>query len=344
MSSKRVLHEWAAEYGMYGRRWSTTRQALVVLGFVLLVVAQSILFYWLEKDTNSELGSPFDTIWYIFVFLISGADAPITTSGGRFLAALFIVEGLVATSVLIAMVTAFRLRGNARMDVRHMRGHTIICGWNPRVRPIIQQFGESGIYQQRSIVLLADLPQNPLSHDKSVVFVQGDPSDDHDLRRAGIQGAAGAIIMAGAQHENSDGRVILITLAIESINPDVYTCAEIYDSANIRHLQRAGADEIVCLNQFGEYLVLQSTISPGLSKMFMELLSFGVGDEVFRVPVATWMMGKTFRKAMLTLASEREIVAVAAERDGKIVVNPKGDYRIKDGDYVFVIAPELPVL
>lgn len=344
MSSKRVFYEWAAKYGMYGRRWGTTRQMLVALGFVLLVVAQSILFYWFEKNTNSDLGSPFDTVWYIFVFLISGADAPITTSGGRFLAALFIVEGLVATSVLIAAITAFRLRGSTRVDVRHMRGHTIICGWNPRVRRIIPQFQESGVHKQRSIVLLADLPQNPLPDEKSVVFVLGDPSDDQDLYRAGVQGAAGAIIMADSQREDSDGRAILITLAIENINPSIYSCAEIYDSTNIRHLQRAGADEIVCLNQFGEYLVLQSAISPGLSKMFMELLSFGVGDEVFRVPAVTWMMGKTFRKVMLTLASEREIVAMAAERNSKIVVNPKGDYRIKDGDHLFVVAPELPVL
>jgi len=46
----------------------------------------------------------------------------------------------------------------------------------------------------------------------------------------------------------------------------------------------------------------------------------------------------------LTLASEREIVAVTAEQAGKILVNPKGDYRIKDGDYLFVIAPDLPTL
>ncbi len=284
------------------------------------------------------------SVWYIFVFLISGADAPITTSGGRFLAALFIVEGVAATSVFIATITAFRLRESARVNAKHMRGHTIICGWNPRVRRIIQQLQESGVHEQRSIVLLADLAQNPLPDDKRVVFVQGDPSEDLDLHRAGIQGAASAIIMANSQGGDSDGRAILITLAIENINPDVYTCAEIYDSTNIRHLKRTGADEIVCLNQFGEYLVLQSAISPGLSKMFMELLSFGVGDEVFRVPAALWMMGKTFRKVLLVLASEREIIAVAAERNGRIVVNPKGDYRIKDNDYLFVIAPTLPAL
>jgi voltage-gated potassium channel len=344
MSGRRVLHEWAAEYGMHGRRWSATRQVLVFFGFVLLIASQSILFYWFEKNTNAELGSPLDTLWYIFVFLISGADAPITTSGGRFLAALFIVEGLVATSLLIATITARRLKGGARVDVRHMRGHTVICGWSPRLKRILQQFRESGVLDHRSIVLLADLPQNPLPDGKDIVFVQGDPSDDQDLLRAGIQEAAGAIIMADSQREDSDGRAILITLAIESLNPGVYTCVEIYDPSNIRHLQRSGADEIVCLNQFGEYLVLQSAVSPGLSKMFMELLSFGVGDEVFRVPVATWMLGKTFRKTMLALASEREIVTVAAERDGQIVVNPKGDYRIKDGDHLFVIAPELPAL
>jgi len=138
MAGKRALHDWAAEYGMHGRYWSTTQKLLFMLGFLWLVAVQSIVFYTLEHNTNAELSSPVDTVWYIFVFLISGADAPITTGGGRLLAGLFIVEGLVATSLLIAGVTALRLKEAKRMDVRHMRGHTVICGWNPRVRRIIQ--------------------------------------------------------------------------------------------------------------------------------------------------------------------------------------------------------------
>jgi uncharacterized protein with PhoU and TrkA domain len=78
--------------------------------------------------------------------------------------------------------------------------------------------------------------------------------------------------------------------------------------------------------------------------MFLELLSFGVGDEVFRVPAAAWMYGKTYREVMLALTTEREILAMAAERGGQITVNPKGEYRIQDGDYLFVIAPHLPDL
>jgi voltage-gated potassium channel len=343
-AQERVAHHWVAQFGRQGPYWRITRRTLIILGFVLVILVESFLFYWFEGGANSELVHPLNATWYILVFLISGADVPIVSVGGRYLAALFILEGVVATSVLTAAITTFRLTRNRRLDLTHLRGHTVVCGWNPRVRRIIQQFRESKFYQGRTIVLLADLPQDPLPHKKDVLFVQGDPSDDEDLLRAGIRQAASAIVMAELEHEDSDGRAILRTLAIKSVNPDVYTCVEVYDPDNIRHLQRAKADEIVCLNQFGEYLVLQSGISPGLSKLFMEMLCFGVGDEVFRVPLAEWMPGKTFREVMLTLASQSEIVAVAAERDGEIVVNPKGDYRFEAGDHLFVIAPEPPVL
>jgi voltage-gated potassium channel len=337
------LQEWAARYGWESEKWHRTRRVLVVLGFLLLLVVQSILFYRFEKGSNSELHSRLGTIWYILVFLISGADVPITSTGGQLIATAFILEGLVVTSVFIANVTAFRLRRRRRVEAEKMSGHTIICGWNPRVKRIIQQY-RTGNSHKRRIVLLADLPQDPLGYLQDVTFVQGDPTDDDDLVRAGIKQAASVIVVADSNLEASDGRAVLITLAIDSLNPDIYTCVEVYDPDNICHLQRAGADEIVCLSQFGEYLVLQSAVSPGLSKMFMELLSFGEGDEVFRVPVAAWMVGKTYREVMLALTTEREILAVAAERQGEITVNPKGQYYIQEGDYLFVIAPTLPDL
>jgi uncharacterized protein with PhoU and TrkA domain len=62
------------------------------------------------------------------------------------------------------------------------------------------------------------------------------------------------------------------------------------------------------------------------------------------VPAAAWMYGKTYREVMLALTTEREILAVAAERGRQITVNPKGEYRIEAGDYLFVIAPDLPDL
>jgi len=344
MTTEPALRDWAAQFGRQGPYWRITRRALIILGFVFLILVESLLFYWFEGGASSEVVHPLNAIWYILVFLISGADVPIASVGGRYLAALFILEGVVATSVLTAAITTFRLKRTRRLDLTHVRGHILVCGWNPRVRRIIQQFRESKFYQGRTIVLLADLPQDPLPQKKGVLFVQGDPSSDEDLLRAGIRQAASAIVMAESEHEDSDGRAILRTLAIKSVNPGVYACVEVYDPDNIRHLQRAKADEIVCLNQFGEYLVLQSGISPGLSKLFMEMLCFGVGDEVFRVPLAAWMPGKTFREAMVTLASERGIIAMAAERDGEIVVNPKEDYRLEAGDHLFVIAPEPPEL
>jgi voltage-gated potassium channel len=338
-----AVYRWAAQFGRQGPYWTITRRALIILGFFVLILVESWLFYWFEGGANSELIHPLNATWYILVFLVSGADVPIQSVGGRYLAALLILEGVVATSVLTAAITTRRLKRSRRLDYSHLRGHTVVCGWNPRVRRIIQQFRESKFYQGRTLVLLADLPQDPLPHKKDVLFVQGDPSNDDDLIRAGMKQAASAIVMAESEHEDSDGRAILRTLAIKCLNPAVYTCVEVYDPDNIQHLKRAKADEIVCLNQFGEYLVLQSGISPGLSTLFWDLLSFGKGDEVFRVPLAAWMPGKTFREAMLTLASQREIVAVAAERDGQIVVNPKGDYILEAGDHLFVIAPEPPV-
>ena len=112
---------------------------------------------------------------------------------------------------------------------------------------------------------------------------------------------------------------------------------------DISHLRRANADEIICLNQFGEYLILQSSVSHGVSKLFASLLNFGEEDEIYRIPVPPPYVGRTFRQAFLDLGAKREFILIAAEREGDITVNPKGAYTLQSGDHLFVISPEEPL-
>ncbi len=101
-------------------------------------------------------------------------------------------------------------------------------------------------------------------------------------------------------------------------------------------------DEIVCLDQFSEYLILQSLVSPGLSRMFRSLLEFGEGDEVYRISVPSAYIGWMFRELFLDLYQKRSIILLAVERGQETVVNPKGEFRLREGDALFLVAPEEP--
>lgn len=44
----------------------------------------------------------------------------------------------------------------------------------------------------------------------------------------------------------------------------------------------------------------------------------------------------------LDLYQRQSIILLGVERNREIVVNPKGEFRLEDGDALFLIAPEEP--
>ncbi|MBC7226859.1 MAG: NAD-binding protein [Thermoflexales bacterium] len=326
------------------QRWTQVWYRFPMLRLVVLLVAllllQAVLFWSCERGHNPEISSPLEALWAIAVFVFSGADFTPVTAWGRFLALVGIVEGMTLVSVLIASLTVWQLRGRKGVT-RKMKGHIIIVGGPPRVRRLIQQLQSPDLKTVRPIVLVADLPQNPVP-DLRVKFVSGDPAQDETLQEAGVEQAYGAIVLADLSCPEPDARTLLVALAIEHLNPEVYTVVEVVDPRNVLHFRHARVDEVICLNQFSDYLILQSMVSPGLSRMFRSLLEFGEGDEVYRVVVPSTYVGWTFRDLFLDLYQQRGMILLAVERGERTIINPKGEFRLQEGDALFLIAPEEP--
>jgi len=135
---------------------------------------------------------------------------------------------------------------------------------------------------------------------------------------------------------------LLTTPTVESLNRDVCTCVKILGPENERHLKKANVDEVIFPARSGEYLILQSSVSRGMSRMFSSLLTFGKGDEVYRIPLPDRYINKSFKEAFLDLGKEKDIILVAVERSGGIKINPKGEFRLKEGDFLFVISEKEP--
>jgi len=136
-------------------------------------------------------------------------------------------------------------------------GHTIICGWNFQGKRIVRELLLANVKQQRGIVILTDSEERVVK-DERVAFINGDPTQDKNLLRAGVERASSVIVLTdftkGANE--ADAEALRVVLAVESLNRKVHTCVQIMNSANRTHLERAHADEIICLDQVGVALLL----------------------------------------------------------------------------------------
>ena len=130
---------------------------------------------------------------------------------------------------------------------------------------------------------------------------------------------------------------LLTTLAIESINSDVYTCVELQNEANRQHCARAQADEILVSGQLNAKLLANSFLHHGASQVFTELISGDSGNNFRKIPAPADLVGKPFPAALQAMHEKTHTILIGVESDGECLVNPN-EHVIVPGDHLFVIA------
>lgn len=319
----------------------------------VIFLCQSVALYLFEKGTNPELDSVVEGIWWVIIFIASGFEILPQTLGGRLVATLFVIEGLGLLGIIVGGFASHfverTLYGGKIMNRVKFKNHIIVCGWTPNTPKILDELTSEDVKTKRKIVVLADLEKNPLDRE-DIAFVRGDPTRDEDLIRAGIMTANTAIITLDRKSDNPDAKVILTALAVESLNGDVYSCVELENPENEKHLVHANVDEIVCFGRLSRQLIVNSSLNPGLSQLFSELMTHNVGHEIYKLRVPKRFTGDSFPVAVKRLIDEEGIILTAVERkidkQGRskrdIIINPGHDFVLEDGDSIFVIAKEEP--
>ena len=284
-----------------------------------------------------------------------------------------VMAALIVSVAFIAIITAqittifieFCRRGGSIMKKVDLSDHIIIAGWNFQGEGIVRELLCSEAKSHREIVILADCEKRPVK-DERIDFIKGDPTQDKDLIRAGIKRGNSVIVLSDlAKPANeADAEALMIILAVETLNREAHSCVQIVNSSNRIHFERANADEIICLDQLGGNLIVASALNHGTSQVVSELLNFNFGSEFYRYDdhLSDEFVGKEFSDAVQVLA-KKHIILLGFETDdseelrqtlsndishslkekGKIIiVNPQSQYKIRQGDALFLIAESIP--
>lgn len=262
----------------------------------------------------------------------------------------------------------------------NIKGHIVICNWTSKADIIVRQLHHESVHQRSPIIVITEKPELvPRSTDKEyrgLLIIGGNPADKEILIRADIKYAKTAIILADEEDlENADSKSILIQLAVDSINPNIHTIVELVKSSSQMYFQYTHVNEIICLEQLAERLLSQAALTPGLSEVYMNLLTQSADtNEIYLEEVPKTFVGKTYEEV------EQEIVAIEDKdiiligwatkvekmEDGKALVNGRGNiifeneiiinprsstegkysksHTFKEGDSLFLIAYEKPEL
>ncbi len=246
--------------------------------------------------------------------------------------------GLFTASIASVFIDRMLREGRGLSPV-HTHGHILICGWNAKGMLIVKQLQAE---TAAPIVVLAERQERPMDG-PTVTFVRGKPYTETGLRRADIDHANSAIVLADdSEGEPADARTVLTVLAIESIRHDTYTCVEVLDPENVEHLQRAGADEILPTNSLVGSLLARACRHPGIIDAVADIASAGEGAEMYVTEVPGPLVGATFDQAMAEVRRSRRWILIGLRRGGQVEVCPAGAEKLAAEDQLVILALEPP--
>ncbi len=186
-------------------------------------------------------------------------------------------------------------------ELKDLKDHILICGWSPNILRIVEGLVTAGALAQRSLVLVSQAEETDIREVRErfpsldVHHVYGPYQIEATLKRAGCEKASAAIVVADTtQGPDADNRTIICTLAIENLNSEVKTCAELLDGENEPNLKRTGVDEVVITGAHTGFFLSSGALAPGLSKAAHKLVTPGSGSELRRAAIPEALLNKPF--------------------------------------------------
>ena len=325
------------------------RYGQAALLFIALLLYSATGYMYFEFSDNPDLTWA-DSFWWSIVTMttVGYGDFFPSTFGGRWLVGMpTMVLGIGLLGYILSLIATFMLESKS-LELKGMKtiqcsDHVAICeyGSEGELLKLIAEIQQDKATSDSDIVIIDDsLDQLPASMQQPKVhFVHGDAANESVLQQANIAEARAVIIQASALG-GSDDRNLKIALAVKSFRPDVFLVAECTNPENVRFLQQANCDSVLCVSMLSEQMLVQDLLSPGVGNVVSQLTSNSQGKQFYIVD----MPGKyeNYRAARKANSSAGR-VPVGIQRNGNSSLLPEDDFAIESGDRLILIASQRPV-
>jgi voltage-gated potassium channel len=311
---------------------------LIVAGLLALSAMGAYIF---EVGRNQDYTSLWDTIWWTVVTITTvgyGDKAPVTI-GGKLVGIMIMMLGVATVGIVTGRIASFlvnkqiKARGGL-IVVERKKGHFIICGWKTGLEDILENILKVNPQLRPSnIILVNDADPDEIDHIKSlpkfrsIKYIKGDYIDEKVLQRANVKNASTALVLADSSKDFSvqevDSRTVMAVITIDSMNKNIYTCAELIDEKFEKYLKLANCDEVILSREHARILIANAASASGIAHIATELL-FPEHGGLLTEDIPAILEGKTFKDLQQYFRDMYgDIVIGLLENTGKIYFRKK---------------------
>jgi len=268
---------------------------------------------------------------------LTGLDTVPASNSARLLSIVMVVAGLTiiayAGAVIVEVIAGGVLTGviadrRRERTIESLNGHYIICGYGRVGRRVAAEFRAAGV-----AFVVVDVNDEVIEEAKEHgdLYVDGNAADDDDLRRAGLERAAGLVAASDSDADNT-----YIVLSARAARPDLQIVARASDEDAGKKLELAGADRVVLPYAAAGRTMANLVLKPQVTE-FLDAVTTATGPDLHLAEVEVDstcpQAGRTIREMRVRHETGAIIVALR-KRDGTFDTTPEPDAVIEPGDVI----------
>lgn len=322
---------------------STRRIVAAFLAFVVVFLTGVVGF----KTLGGEEWTLLDSLYMTVITLTTvGYGEARDVSGDPTLRVFTVVFNLICLGTIafaITSITAFIVEGELKdylgrrkmeKKISRLKNHFIVCGGDETAQTIVQEL----LLTKRPFVVVAPSADKlaRLRELGEVLFLQGDPTEDATLRRAGIERARGILVSLPTDEDN-----LFVTLSARALNPRLRIVAKGLELQAHGKFRKAGADVVISPTYIGGMRMVSEMIRPAATSFLDMMLrdrKRTLRVEEIEVGAGSELEGKTLAGANIREKTGALVMAVRKAGSSDYLFNPPKNEKIARGDILILVA------
>ena len=287
--------------------------------------------------------TPMDAFYMTFITLTTigfSEVRPLDPAGKLFTVALAFVGigtfATIASRAVQILVTSATLRQRAmQRRIDKLQGHFVVAGYGRLGQRIVRDLRTAG----RDVVVVDQRDDRAAQlDDDGVPFVQDNAEEEETLRRAGIERAAGLVLVLPQDAAN-----VFVALTAREVTQggDLFIVARTNEQTSLNKLLRAGADKVISPLEIGADRIAQTILRPRVDRFMEKVLGVGSLDfdlEEVQIQTGSLLDGRSLVEVDFRQRFQAIVVGVLQAETGEWRFNPDARSPLAAGDTLIVLA------
>ncbi|MCX7820272.1 MAG: ion channel [Brevinematales bacterium] len=301
---------------------------IIILFFGIIIIASFIIFLVEKREASSTFKNLSDWIWWLVVTIptVGYGDIVPKTTYGRLIGIFVIIFGVATYTIFSGIIASIlidvRLKERRGLSKVHFKDHILIIGRNSNLQRILEAIPNFLKTTALNIVLVNEMNEEEFLDLKTkfyyfnLKFVHGDYTKETTLKRANIEAAKYAIILADntVETKDIDEKTILTILSIRSLNQNVSVVAEVVRDEKIKPVLKAGANEIIFNGEFNPVLFSSFLSYPAIPAFLRELVGNITNPRIEIEEIPERFVNKNFKELFYYIRENKKCLPIAILR------------------------------